>query len=86
MGGQERGSLKSGSTPRLLVRIQLRQYGIVVQLGEHLLCKQGVAGSSPVSSIKSKNYIKDACPLVGKVVLVGLAPVRISSGESLSPL
>jgi len=24
--------------------------------------------------------------LVGKVVLVGLAPVRISSGESLSPL
>ena len=24
--------------------------GAVAQLGEHLLCKQGVAGSSPVSS------------------------------------
>ena len=26
--------------------------GAVAQLGEHLLCKQGVTGSSPVSSTK----------------------------------
>ncbi len=26
--------------------------GAVAQLGEHLLCKQGVAGSIPVSSTK----------------------------------
>ena len=25
--------------------------GLVAQLGEHLLCKQGVAGSNPVRSI-----------------------------------
>jgi hypothetical protein len=31
-----------------LVNILLR--GAVAQLGEHLLCKQGVGGSSPLSS------------------------------------
>jgi hypothetical protein len=28
------------------------EWGAVAQLGEHLLCKQGVTGSSPVSSTK----------------------------------
>jgi hypothetical protein len=28
--------------------------GAVAQLGEHLLCKQGVAGSIPVRSTESK--------------------------------
>ena len=28
--------------------------GAVAQLGEHLLCKQGVTGSRPVSSTKGK--------------------------------
>jgi hypothetical protein len=27
-------------------------HGAVAQLGEHLLCKQGVVGSSPISSTK----------------------------------
>ena len=27
-----------------------RQHGAVAQLGEHLLCKQGVVGSIPISS------------------------------------
>ena len=29
-------------------------FGAVAQLGEHLLCKQGVAGSIPVRSINLK--------------------------------
>jgi hypothetical protein len=29
---------------------RLNQFGRVAQLGEHLLCKQGVAGSNPVIS------------------------------------
>ena len=28
-------------------------FGAVAQLGEHLLCKQGVAGSIPVRSIRT---------------------------------
>ncbi len=37
-------------TVRSLVRIQKGPLGDVAQLGEHLLCKQGVAGSSPAIS------------------------------------
>ena len=33
--------------------MQLNRNGAVAQLGEHLLCKQGVTGSIPVSSTKS---------------------------------
>jgi len=29
-------------------------YGVVAQLVEHLLCKQGVSGSIPLSSTKKK--------------------------------
>jgi hypothetical protein len=29
-------------------------YGAVAQLGEHLLCKQGVTGSIPVSSTNTR--------------------------------
>jgi len=36
------------SSPRQL--LQLINSGRVAQLGEHLLCKQGVAGSNPVTS------------------------------------
>ena len=31
--------------------------GRVAQLGEHLLCKQGVAGSNPVTSTNLFNYL-----------------------------
>ena len=31
--------------------------GGIAQLGEHLLCKQGVSGSSPLTSIFKKNNI-----------------------------
>jgi hypothetical protein len=30
-------------------------YGAVAQLGEHLLCKQGVIGSIPISSTSARN-------------------------------
>jgi hypothetical protein len=32
--------------------------GRVAQLGEHLLCKQGVAGSNPVTSTNSFNNLQ----------------------------
>jgi hypothetical protein len=34
----------------------LDQFGRVAQLGEHLLCKQGVTGSIPVTST---NFLKE---------------------------
>src|SRR5690242_21883309 len=42
--------------------------GAVAQLGEHLLCKQGVTGSIPVSST---SFIRSPCSIV-------IPPVRIS--------
>ena len=33
--------------------MELRKYGGVAQLGEHLLCKQGVIGSIPFISTKT---------------------------------
>ena len=35
------------------------QYGGVAQLGEHLLCKQGVIGSNPFISTKGKSGYAD---------------------------
>ena len=32
-----------------------KRYGGIAQLGEHLLCKQGVSGSIPLISTKSEN-------------------------------
>ena len=43
-----------GFGPRLLRDGVARLSGAVAQLGEHLLCKQGVAGSIPTSSTKSR--------------------------------
>ena len=37
---------------------QSRTDGAVAQLGEHLLCKQGVVGSIPISSTKSSRITK----------------------------
>ena len=34
-------------------------YGRVAQLGEHLLCKQGVAGSNPVTSTNFFLIVKE---------------------------
>lgn len=85
MGGQERGSLKSGSTPRLLVQIQLQQYGAIAQLGERWLCKSDVESSSLSGSIKSRSYIKDVCPVKGSCAPVGLVSAKIGSDENLSP-
>ena len=34
---------------------QLRRYGGIAQLGEHLLCKQGVSGSIPLISTTDGN-------------------------------
>lgn len=42
-----------------------RADGAVAQLGEHLLCKQGVSGSIPLSSTKSigveTDWLRSAC-------------------------
>jgi hypothetical protein len=40
---------------RLGVDERSRSLGAVAQLGEHLLCKQGVTGSIPVSSTSLNN-------------------------------
>jgi hypothetical protein len=37
--------------------------GAVAQLGEHLLCKQGVSGSIPLSSTNSLGVEADGYPL-----------------------
>ena len=35
----------------------LKRYGGIAQLGEHLLCKQGVSGSIPlISTMKSNSF------------------------------
>ena len=60
MGGQvslrEHLQTEAGShCHEILLDSLLESYscrGRVAQLGEHLLCKQGVAGSSPVTSTK----------------------------------
>ena len=35
-----------------------REYGGIAQLGEHLLCKQGVCGSIPHISTNSQKWLK----------------------------
>ena len=42
----------------------MRQEGAVAQLGEHLLCKQGVVGSIPISSTRRWRA-------AGRVVVLG---------------
>ena len=36
-------------------KVQMRENGDVAQLGEHLLCTQGVVGSSPIISTKTSS-------------------------------
>ena len=47
-----------------------RADGAVAQLGEHLLCKQGVSGSIPLSSTKSIGVETD-----GNIVAQGASPI-----------
>ena len=42
--------------------------GRVAQLGEHLLCKQGVAGSNPVTSTKFSIDCKELVELTSGTV------------------
>lgn len=46
------GSVDEGFCGRLIRFVRLTLRGAVAQLGEHLLCKQGVSGSIPLSSTK----------------------------------
>ena len=39
-------------------RLSKRKYGGIAQLGEHLLCKQGVSGSIPLISTRPKGQSK----------------------------
>ena len=47
----DKGEVGSSSLPRP-TKITVVFLGALAQLGEHLLCKQGVTGSIPVSSTK----------------------------------
>ena len=42
----------------LIFRVLPEIYGGIAQLGEHLLCKQGVSGSIPLISTRPKGQIK----------------------------
>ena len=46
--------------PTNLPENEVTRGGRVAQLGEHLLCKQGVAGSSPATSTKPLFVVKRA--------------------------
>ena len=48
----DKGEVGSSSLPRPTNFIGGFSFGALAQLGEHLLCKQGVTGSIPVSSTK----------------------------------
>ena len=39
--------------PKYRIMREVEQFGRVAQLGEHLLCKQGVRGSNPLTSTKT---------------------------------
>ena len=52
-------------TQRCVVRFHEGPYGDVVQLGERLLCKQEVAGSTPAISI---SFRKKIYGIIGAVV------------------
>ena len=64
-------SLTSGEPADIITSVARRcEYGGLAQLGEHLLCKQGVKGSIPLISTKS------ALCFVGNMVLFVLLGVR----------
>ena len=42
-------------------------YGAVAQLGEHLLCKEGVGGSSPPSST---SFMNDSMGVLNLTILI----------------
>jgi len=48
----------------------LNSHGAVAQLGEHLLCKQGVVGSIPISSTRSSRLGEHDRPRIGSVAQV----------------
>jgi len=63
----ERGKLRKVGGMRVRVRTpsgcaDARYYGAIAQLGEHLLCKQGVGGSSPPGSTGKCNCIRHFPP------------------------
>ena len=68
----------AGQSARLIsVRSVVRSHlgplfrsGAVAQLGERLLCKQEVAGSTPVSSINSEAITPDFCSLTNEMTLL----------------
>ena len=72
----------------LLFLVGGSRVGGIAQLGEHLLCKQGVIGSIPIVSttrVCFANAVKPPCPLTAAMVCVqtmravaGLGTVRSS--------
>jgi hypothetical protein len=55
----------------LLLDARCSRVGGVAQLGEHLLCKQGVIGSIPIVSttrVCFANVAKPSCPLTAAIV------------------
>ena len=52
--------------------------GGIAQLGEHLLCKQRVVGSSPSTSIEAADRIRSAAFFMGfSVSITGCRPGRV---------
>jgi hypothetical protein len=52
MGYKTRGAIANRKPLKCYNEQRVRSFGRVAQLGEHLLCKQGVRGSSPLTSTK----------------------------------
>ena len=48
---QSVGACWSATPPPVALLFSLRGYGAVAQLGEHLVCNQGVVGSNPIRSM-----------------------------------
>ena len=55
--------------------------GRVAQLGEHLLCKQGVTGSSPVTSTISKAILAGALTSLWRAPTIGTKFLVMRSSE-----
>jgi hypothetical protein len=53
----------------ILIAIKIEAHGAVAQLGEHLLCKQGVTGSIPVRSTNPK-YTRNEDPPSPRLITV----------------
>ena len=67
-----------GETVSSPVWVLNRTDGAVAQLGEHLLCKQGVVGSIPISSTNPTAHTRKRFPRISAVLTI-VVPLRAAS-------